>query len=67
MVDPQISNPPEGAPITEATPQPRVPEEGGSVGPMTSVPTGAPIHPDPGIEQHPHRAVPLTATPEVTP
>lgn len=48
-------------PGTPATPQPHDPTEGGSVGPeIPDVPLGAPqINPDPGIEQHPHKAIPL--------
>lgn len=45
-------------PGTPATPQPADPTEGGSVGPaIPGVPLGEPQkNPDPGIEQHPHRA-----------
>jgi len=44
-------------PSTPETPQPRNPYEGGSVGPTEGMPGGEPQkNPDPGIEQHPHRA-----------
>lgn len=52
-------------PGTPATPQPDDPTEGGSVGPETpDVPLGAPqTNPDPGVEQYPHKAIPLPPIP----